>query len=346
MKKVLVTMAVLCMVASMSQASIMNVKLTTQVLTEPFDINGDGSVMLNDCVVVYVYGKVTVDTAVPGETIVNRGIADFAITVYTSGVGNTGLLQPFAESPSAPQTGLVIYNQAAPLANAWGQTPPPSRSNYLAESGGADTDLDNVQMAGALKSSKLTVGATGTFVLLATQYWQATGAGGQVTLKAFTENSSRHWNMGLPDPFKEAFTGYAYTNATVEVPAATPTTILPTIALSVTNDHQNLLGVQYTDYAVSADETLYINGHNNVTFSTAGTTGDAVDTWSFTNGATVLSGTGSWSGDSYDLYGGTLTYSATNAGGTSSISFNVIPEPATLALLGFGAVATLLRRKK
>ena len=49
------------------------------------------------------------------------------------------------------------------------------------------------------------------------------------------------------------------------------------------------------------------------------------------------------------LYGQQLSLVVSNTGfgdNSQTIDFTVVPEPATLALLGFGAIATLIRRKK
>jgi hypothetical protein len=189
---------------------------------------------------------------------------------------------------------------------------------------GSVTSASNYQTSMTLNGSLLDVTINGTTLDL-----NGVTNGTSMTI---TGAAGTHNYIGLSSKSTASgSTGSTVDNLLIET---LPVTLLPpTIAVLVDGT------------PVSNNQVLTIYGNNTVDVSAANSTG-TIQSWSFTNGATTLSSTDAWSGNSYNLYGGTLTFTASNDTYSSSMRFTVIPEPATLALLGFGAVTALLRRKK
>lgn len=111
--------------------------------------------------------------------------------------------------------------------------------------------------------------------------------------------------------------------------------------------HMYAEGIQYYD-----DNTVLMYPFDFMNISLAQSEG-YIQNWSIVNAVTGLNLSGVGTPGSQvipvtQLFG-TVTFTVSNTGtgfNTDSIDVNFIPEPATLALLGFGAVAALIRRKK
>ena len=159
MKNALILTAVLCLIPSMSRASILKCWLTSTTTT---------AVGQNYNVSIWL--QVLPDPSIPGESIAGGGVSDVAVSILTSDTR-------FVTEPLAPGS----------LLPPWA-----SRSMYTRQDGDSDGDLDAMNCIGSTDNSHLDLGV-GTPVLFATETWT------MEELQPFTFHvvvgPSRHWDQ-------------------------------------------------------------------------------------------------------------------------------------------------------
>jgi hypothetical protein len=270
MKKVLVLTAVLCFVASMSHASVLESWLTVDNATPNVGQTFTVSIWLQvvpDPSLTLKLGHL--------EDISQGGIESAAVSIYQTGpAGRYSAVQAANVPPTQLKVVKTTFNTSV-----WDQQHVPAartdttdgiydaNGTYI----GGNGDFDALQAAGATSGGDLTIGTTGP-VLLATETWTCLVKG----------QASLHITM----PY-----------STYQGPNVQPGFTIGQLAPSG----------RHWDLNDTTGSGTYKNYFTNYTI-------------------------GSLDG------GGHLV-------GGQDLVLNPVPEPATLALLGFGAVATMLRRR-
>ena len=176
MKKATILAAVLCLTASMGQASILEGWLTASTVSSAGQ-NYSVSIWLE-----------IVPDAAKGETlasIARQGISDVGVSILTS--DTHGVTQPLQASIVQPAAVATVFNtdvfDSLTVAAA-------------RQDGDSDGDLDALDAVGSDSGANWGVGV-GTPVLLCTETWTETLAA-RATLHIVLDTKSRHWDTTDP----------------------------------------------------------------------------------------------------------------------------------------------------